>query len=135
MFYGVVLLVMTLMLLIMGRHAEREGLFGDDLVDERKEEARVKFQLLPSLIAYVVAAFLGVCRRASGFSLYLLIAIWLAIPSATCAGCCAAATESMHVVASGRSLGETESSVGRPDGGTDGRASGFWRDRRGRDHG
>ena len=44
-FYGVVLLMMTLMLLVLGRHAEREGLFGDDLVDERKEEARVKYQL------------------------------------------------------------------------------------------
>ena len=79
-FYGIVLLVMTLMLLVLGRHAEREGLFGDDLADERKEEARVKFQLLPSLIAYVVAAFLGVLTPRLGFSLYLLIAIWLAIP-------------------------------------------------------
>ena len=45
-FYGVVLLLMTLMLLMMGRHAEREGLFGDDIEDERKEKARVKYQLL-----------------------------------------------------------------------------------------
>ena len=46
-FYGIVLLVMTLMLMVLGRHAEREGLFGDDVVDERKEEARVKYQLTP----------------------------------------------------------------------------------------
>ena len=58
-FYGIVLLMMTLMLLVLGRHAEREGLFGDDLADERKEEARVKYQLTPSLIGYVVASVLG----------------------------------------------------------------------------
>ena len=50
---------MTLMLLIMGRHAERENLFGDDVEDERKEEARVKYQLLPGLVAYVAGGALG----------------------------------------------------------------------------
>ena len=52
-FFGVVLLLMTLMLIVLGRHAESEGLFGDDLEDERKEEARVKYQLVPGLIAYI----------------------------------------------------------------------------------
>jgi hypothetical protein len=79
-FYGLVLLVMVLMLIVLGRHAEREGLFGDDLADERKEEARVKYQLMPSLIAYIVAAFLGFFVPRLGISIYLLIAIWLAIP-------------------------------------------------------
>ena len=79
-FYGIVLLVMTVMLLVLGRHAEREGLFGDDMADERKEEARVKYQLTPSLIAYVVAAILGFLSPRLGISLYLLIAIYLAIP-------------------------------------------------------
>ena len=79
-FYGIVLLIMTLMLLILGRHAEREGLFGDDLADERKEEARVKYQLTPSLIAYAVAAVLGFLSPRLGIGLYLLIAIYLAIP-------------------------------------------------------
>jgi hypothetical protein len=79
-FYGIVLLVMTLMLMVLGRHAEREGLFGDDLLDERKEEARVKYQLTPSLIAYVAAAVLGFLSPRLGISLYLLIAIYLAIP-------------------------------------------------------
>jgi uncharacterized membrane protein len=79
-FYGVVLLAMTLMLVVLGRHAEREGLFGDDLTDERKEEARVKFQLLPSLIGYIVAALLGFLSPRLGIGLYLLIAIYLAIP-------------------------------------------------------
>jgi uncharacterized membrane protein len=79
-FYGAVLLAMVLMLIVLGRHAEREGLFGDDIVDERKEEARVKYQLMPSLIAYIVAAFLGFFLPRLGISIYLLVAIWLAIP-------------------------------------------------------
>jgi uncharacterized membrane protein len=78
--YGIVLLVMVLMLIVLGRHAEHEGLFGDDLADERKEEARVKYQLMPSLVAYIVAAFLGFIAPRAGISIYLLIAIWLAIP-------------------------------------------------------
>ncbi len=79
-FYGVVLLMMTLMLLVMGRHAENEGLFGDDLEDERKEEARVKYQLLPGLIAYIAGGALGLLSPKLGVIIYLLIAIYLAIP-------------------------------------------------------
>ena len=79
-FYGIVLLMMTLMLLVMGRHAENEGLFGDDLVDERKEEARVKYQLLPGLIAYIAGGALGLLSPKLGIGIYLLIAIYLAIP-------------------------------------------------------
>jgi uncharacterized membrane protein len=79
-FYGAVLLLMTLMLLVMGRHAEREGLFGDDLEDERKEEARVKYQLLPGLIAYIAGGALGLLSPKLGVIIYLIIAIYLAIP-------------------------------------------------------
>jgi uncharacterized membrane protein len=79
-FYGIVLLVMVLMLIVLGQHAEREGLFGTDVADERKEEARVKYQLMPSLIAYVVAALLGFFVPRLGVTIYLAIAIWLAIP-------------------------------------------------------
>ena len=79
-FYGIVLLVMVLMLIVLGRHAEREGLFGADVADERKEEARVKYQLLPSLVAYIVAGLLGLLAPRVGIALYLLIAIWLAVP-------------------------------------------------------
>lgn len=79
-FYGIILLAMVLMLIVLGRHAEREGLFGDDVADERKEEARVKYQLMPSLVAYVVAAVLGFFIPRLGISIYLLIAVWLAIP-------------------------------------------------------
>ena len=79
-FYGAVLLMMTLMLLIMGRHAENEGLFGDDIADERKEEARVKYQLLPGLVAYVAGGALGLLSPKIGVIIYLVIAIYLAIP-------------------------------------------------------
>jgi uncharacterized membrane protein len=79
-FYGAVLLVMVVMLIVLGQHAEREGLFGADVADERKEEARVKYQLMPSLVAYVAAGAVGFIAPRVGVSLYLLIAIWLAIP-------------------------------------------------------
>ena len=79
-FYGAVLLMMTVMLLIMGRHADNEGLFGDDLEDERKEEARVKYQLLPGLVAYIAGGALGLLSPRIGVIIYLLIAIYLAIP-------------------------------------------------------
>jgi len=79
-FYGLVLLMMTLMLLIMGRHAASAGLFGDDLADERTEKARVKYQLLPGLIAYVAGGALGLLSPKLGVLIYLLIAIYLAIP-------------------------------------------------------
>ena len=78
--YGVVLLMMTLMLLVLGRHAERQGLFGDDLADERSEEARLKFQLTPSLIGYIVASVLGLFSPKAGIIIFLLIGVWLAIP-------------------------------------------------------
>ena len=81
-FYGLVLLAMVLMLIVLGQHAERAGLFGDDVADERREEARVRYQLMPSLVAYVAAAVLGFFVPRLGISIYLLIAIWLAIPIA-----------------------------------------------------
>jgi uncharacterized membrane protein len=79
-FYGVVLLMKTHMLLVMGRHAENEGLFGDDLDDERTEKARVKYQLLPGLIAYIAGGALGLLSPKLGVIIYLIIAIYLAIP-------------------------------------------------------
>jgi uncharacterized membrane protein len=79
-FYGAVLLMMTLMLLVMGRHAENQGLFGDDLEDEGKEEARVKYQLLPGLVAYIAGGALGLLSPKLGVFIYLVIAIYLAIP-------------------------------------------------------
>ena len=96
-FYGAVMLMMTLMLLIMGRHAENEGLFGDDLEDERKEEARVKYQLAagPRRLCRGRRS-LGLLSPKSGRqSSTLLIAIYLAIPirDVTQAACSASALE------------------------------------------
>ena len=54
-FFGIVLLMQTVMLYVLARHAEKEGLFGADLADEEKEESRLKYQLAPSLIFYAVA--------------------------------------------------------------------------------
>ena len=71
---------MVLMLIVLGRHAEREGLYGDDIADERQEERRVKYQLMPSLVAYIVAALVGFFVPRLGITIYLLIAVWLAIP-------------------------------------------------------
>ena len=57
---------MVLMLIVLREARQKlEGLFGDDIVDERKEEARVKYQLMPGLVAYIVAAFLGLLVAAS----------------------------------------------------------------------
>jgi|GEM_PF-2160797 len=72
--------MMTLMLLVMGRHAENAGLFGDDREDERKEEARVKYQLLPGLLAYIAGGALGLLSPRLDVFIYLVIAIYLAIP-------------------------------------------------------
>jgi len=79
-FYGLVLLAMVLMLIVLGQHAEREGLFGDDALDERKEEARLRYQLMPALVAYIAAGLLGLLSPRLGVTLYLLVAIWLAVP-------------------------------------------------------
>jgi uncharacterized membrane protein len=82
-FFGLVLLLQTVMLYVLARHAERENLFGSDVADEEKEESRLKYQLAPSLIFYAVAAGLGLLFPYLGLALYLLIAVYLAIPIAT----------------------------------------------------
>lgn len=51
-FFGIVLFLMSLMLIVLGRYAEREGLFCGDAGEERLEDNRVKYQLAPSLIFY-----------------------------------------------------------------------------------
>ena len=37
-FFGIVLFLMSLMLIVLGKYAEREGLFGSDAAEERQEE-------------------------------------------------------------------------------------------------
>jgi uncharacterized membrane protein len=82
-FFGLVLLLQTLMLIVMGRHAEREDLFGAGSAEERREESRVKYQLGPSLVFYAVAAVIGFVLPYAGAVLYLLIAVYLAVPLKT----------------------------------------------------
>ena len=79
-FFGIVLLMQTVMLFVLARHAEREGLYGDDVVDERLEESRVKYVLAPSLVLYAIAAVVGFLLPYAGLVLYLLIAVYLAVP-------------------------------------------------------
>ena len=82
-FFGVVLFLMSLMLIVLGRYAEREGLFGDAAGEERLEDNRVKYQLAPSLIFYAVAAVLGLIQPYVGLSLYFLIGVYLLLPVRT----------------------------------------------------
>ncbi len=82
-FFGVVLFLMSLMLIVLGRYAEREGLFGGDAAEERQEERRVTLQLAPSLIAYAVATVLGLIQPYVGLSLYVLIGVYLILPTRT----------------------------------------------------
>ncbi len=82
-FFGIVLLLMSLMLIVLGRYAEREGLFGGDAAEERQEERRVRYQLAPSLIFYAVATVLGLVQPYVGLVLYVLIGIFLLLPVRT----------------------------------------------------
>jgi len=76
-FFGIVLFLMSLMLIVLGRYAEREGLFGGDAGEERLEDNRVKYQLAPSLIFYGVATVLGVIQPYVGLAMYILIGVYL----------------------------------------------------------
>ena len=80
-FFGVVLFLMSLMLIVLGRYAEREGLFGGDAAEERQEERRVTYQLAPSLIFYAVATVLGLIQPYVGLVLYILIGVYLILPT------------------------------------------------------
>jgi uncharacterized membrane protein len=82
-FFGIVLFLMSLMLIVLGRYAEREGLFGDDAGEERLEDNRVKYQLAPSLIFYAVATVCGLIQPYLGVSLYFLIGAYLLLPVRT----------------------------------------------------
>ena len=82
-FFGVVLFLMSLMLIVLGRYAEREGLFGGDAAEGRVEDSRVTFQLAPSLIFYAVATVFGLIQPYVGLSLYVLIGVYLLLPVRT----------------------------------------------------
>ncbi len=82
-FFGVILILMSVMLIVLGKYAEREGLFGGDAGEERAEDNRVKYQLAPALIFYGVATALGLILPYVGVVLYLLIGIYLLLPIKT----------------------------------------------------
>ena len=82
-FFGLVLFLMSLMLIVLGRYAEREGLFGSDAAEERQEERRVTYQLAPSLIFYAVATVCGVIQPYVGLVLYVFIGVYLLLPVRT----------------------------------------------------
>jgi uncharacterized membrane protein len=82
-YFGLVLFLQSVMLLVLARYAEREELLGQDTREERAEAGRVKYQVTPSLILYAVAAGLGLLLPYVGIALYLLIALYLAIPIQT----------------------------------------------------
>jgi uncharacterized membrane protein len=82
-FFGIVLFLMSLMLIVLGKYAEREGLFGGDAVEERQEDNRVRYQLAPSLVFYAIATVLGLVQPYVGVTLYLLIGVYLLLPVRT----------------------------------------------------
>jgi uncharacterized membrane protein len=82
-FFGVVLFLMSLMLIVLGRYAERENLFGGDAAEERVEENRIRYQLGPSLIFYAVATACGLIEPYLGVALYFVIGVYLLLPVRT----------------------------------------------------
>ena len=82
-FFGIVLFLMSLMLIVLGKYAEREGLFGGDAAEERTAERRVTYKLAPSLIFYGIASLLGLIQPYVGLVLYFLIGVYLLLPVRT----------------------------------------------------
>jgi len=82
-FFGIILFLMSLMLIVLGKYAEREGLFGTGAGEERAEDNRVKYQLAPSLIFYAIATAAGLIWPYFGVGLYLFIGVYLLLPVKT----------------------------------------------------
>jgi uncharacterized membrane protein len=82
-FFGLVLFLMSLMLIVLGRYAEREGLFGDDVAGERMERKKMRYQLAPSLVFYGIATGLGLIQPYVGVALYIIIGVYLLLPVRT----------------------------------------------------
>ena len=79
-FFGLVLLLQSVVLWLLARHAERLDLYGGDLEDRLAEESRVRYQVAPSLVFYGVATALGLVSPRLAVVLYLFIALYLAVP-------------------------------------------------------
>ena len=82
-FFGVVLFLISLVLLLLVLYAEREGLFLADPAEERAEDNRVKYQLLPSLTFYAIAIACGFFWPYVATTLYVLIGVFLLLPIRT----------------------------------------------------
>jgi uncharacterized membrane protein len=80
MFFGIILFLISLVLILLGRYAAREGLFGADAAEGREEENRVKYQLGPSLVFYAVAALCGLIQPYVAVVLYILVGVYLLLP-------------------------------------------------------
>ena len=85
-FFGIVLFLMSLVLIVLGLYAKRKGLFGGDAGEERLEGNRRKYQLFPSLILYGVATVCGLIQPYLGVVLYVLIGVFLFLPANTVRG-------------------------------------------------
>ena len=83
MFFGIVLLLISLVLFLLVRYAEREALFVAGAEEERTEENRVRYQLLPSITFYVVAIVCGIFSPYLAVALYVLIGVFLLLPLRT----------------------------------------------------
>jgi uncharacterized membrane protein len=82
-FFGIVLLLISLMLLVLGRYAESEGLFSGHTAEEMTEENRVRYQLAPSLIFYGIAIACGLFSPYLAVTLYIAIGVFLLLPIRT----------------------------------------------------
>jgi len=82
-FFGIVLFLISLMLLVLGRYSAREGLFGDDAAEEGAEKNRIRYQLAPSLVLYAVAIVCGLLSPYLAVTLYVLIGVYLLLPLQT----------------------------------------------------
>jgi hypothetical protein len=78
--FGLVLLLQSLTPWVLARQAERYGLFVAEAGEEEAEEARVCYQVAPSLVLCGVASAVGLAGPRTAIFLYLVIAVYLAVP-------------------------------------------------------
>jgi uncharacterized membrane protein len=84
-FFGIVLLLISLVLFLLVRYAERECLFVADAKEEQAEDNRVRYQMLPSIVFYSVAIICGLLWPYLAVGLYILIGVFLLLPIRTLA--------------------------------------------------
>ena len=92
-FYGLVLLAMVVLLIVLGQHAEREGLFGETSSTSARRRPGSSTSSRRASSPTSPQPSSGFFLPRLGISIYLLIAIWLAIPIRDVASCSAGAPE------------------------------------------